>query len=122
MCTDLVQRYDQVEGLTRSCELNLPQLQWGDDVMRIQELIRYGSEYGEGIINHMILPNVDVSAILKPNLDTLSETGRLAVGLFDESRETLQGVTWAKVADTQMRALTKIVRTLPDQQTARPTS
>ncbi len=38
--------YNQVEGLTHSCELNLPHLQWGDDVMRIQELIGYGSEYG----------------------------------------------------------------------------
>ncbi|KAJ0125174.1 3 exoribonuclease family protein [Diaporthe amygdali] len=100
-------------------ELGLPRELWKKDIASVQQLLLYGRQHGENIMDCIIVSsssNDEKSRLLTPDKQGLSETGKMAVDMYRKSTEAINesGSTWGELAKSQAGAFGKIVDDLAD--------
>ncbi|ROV97770.1 hypothetical protein VMCG_07371 [Cytospora schulzeri] len=90
----------------------LPRELWEDEIASVQELLLYGRQHGENIMECIVVPSPSVeekSQLLTPDKEELSMTGKLAVDMYRKSAEGVMkgGPTWGEMARSQAGAFGK---------------
>ncbi|KUI67961.1 hypothetical protein VM1G_03376 [Cytospora mali] len=110
-CHKLIADHDETndkatQGSTRP---DLPHEQWKKDIHMVQELLLYGRQHGENIVECIVIPGSTDEGkghLLTPDREELSETGRIAVDMYRKSAEGVMkgGPTWGEMARSQAGA------------------
>ncbi|ROW04013.1 hypothetical protein VSDG_01123 [Cytospora chrysosperma] len=92
-----------------STKATLPRELWEDEIASVQELLLYGRQHGENIVECIVVPSPsdeEKSHLLTPDKEELSLTGKLAVAMYRKSAEGVMkgGPTWGEVARSQAGA------------------
>ncbi len=78
-------------------------------------MLRFGRQYGEGLLEAAVTPSPDPLAVLRVDMATLTEPGQQAVTLFGASSQSLQKkfepATWGNVAQAQVKAVAALLKT-----------
>lgn len=97
-------------------KLSLPREQWKEDVASVQEVLLYGRQHGENIVDCLVVPSGsdEKSRWLTPDTQGLSETGTMAVKMYRRSTGAMDGSgpTWGELAKSQAGAFGKILDNL----------
>lgn len=83
----------------------------------MQELLLYGRQHGENIVDCLIVPSgsdEEKSRLLTPDMQGLTETGTIAVKMYRRSTGAINGSgpTWGDLAKSQTGAFGKILDNL----------
>ncbi|KUI60639.1 hypothetical protein VP1G_07832 [Cytospora mali] len=110
-CHKLIADHDEAnnkaaQGSTRP---DLPHEQWTKDIHMVQELLLYGRQHGENIVECIVIPGSTDEGkghLLTPDREELSETGRIAVNMYRKSAEGVMkgGPTWGEMVRSQAGA------------------
>lgn len=111
MCHNLVADHDKAskKATQDSTKPILPRALWEDEIASVQELLFYGLQHGENIVECIVVPSPsdeEKSHLLTPDKEELSMTGRLAVDMYRKSAQGVMkgGPTWGEVARSQAGA------------------
>ncbi|POS78457.1 hypothetical protein DHEL01_v203159 [Diaporthe helianthi] len=120
-CRELIAAHDRANSYApkNDTRLSLPREQWEKDITSVQELLLYGRQHGENLVDCLIIPssaNEEKSRLLTPDTKGLSETGNMAVSMFRKSTGTItgNGTTWGELAKSQVGAFGKVLDVLAD--------
>lgn len=113
-CQDLIADHDRADKETTqaSPRPDPPREQWKEDIASVQELLLYGRQHGENVVECIVIPSSDGKEkghLLTPDKEELSETGRMAVDMYEKSAEGVMkgGLTWGEMVRRQARAFGK---------------
>lgn len=113
-CQDLIADHDRADKETTqaSPRPDPPREQWKEDIASVQELLLYGRQHGENIVECIVIPSSDGKEkghLLTPDKEELSETGRMAVDMYEKSAEGVMkgGLTWGEMVRRQAGAFGK---------------
>ncbi|KAK3683795.1 hypothetical protein B0T22DRAFT_261160 [Podospora appendiculata] len=107
----VLKRHQQAEKALRRPELALPQEAWKRDEERMKQLLQYGRQYGESLLESILSPD-DEHATHAPAKASMTDTESLALSLFDEGKKAAAAGLWGRAAHARMEALASVVRTL----------
>lgn len=120
-CRELVAAHERANSKASqdNTKLSLPREQWKDDIASVQELLLYGRQHGENLVDCLIVPsrsNEEKSRLLTPDTQELSETGTMAVNMYRKSTGAINGggPTWGELAKSHAGAFGKILNDLAD--------
>ncbi|KAG6360331.1 hypothetical protein INS49_011388 [Diaporthe citri] len=120
-CRELVAAHERANSKASQdkTKLNLPREQWKEDIASVQELLLYGRQHGENLVDCVIIPsgsNEEKSRLLTPDTKGLSETGTMAVNMYRKSTGAINGSgpTWGELAKSHAGAFGKILEDLAD--------
>lgn len=120
-CRELVAANDRAnaKALQDNTKLSLPREQWREDIASVQELLLYGRQHGENLVDCLIIPsgsNEETSRLLTLDTKGLSETGNLAVNMYRKSTGAINGSgpTWGELAKSHVGAFGRILEDLAD--------
>ncbi|KAL1877037.1 hypothetical protein Daus18300_002647 [Diaporthe australafricana] len=120
-CRDLIAVHGRAKSKASqdNDKLGLPREQWKEDVASVQELLVYGRQHGENIVECIIVPtscNEEKSRLMTPDIQRLSETGKMAVNLYRKSTGSISesGSTWGELAKGQAGGFGRILNDLAD--------
>lgn len=122
-CRELVAAHERAnsEAPQDNTKLSLPREQWKEDVAIVNELLLYGLQHGENLVDCLIIPsrsNEEKSRLLTPDTRGLSETGTMAVNMYRKSTGAINGngngPTWGELAKSHAGAFGKILDDLAD--------
>lgn len=120
-CRELVAAHERANSKRSqsNTKLSLPREQWKEDIASVQELLVYGRQHGENLVDCLIVPssgNEEKSRLLTPDTKGLSETGTMAVSMYRKSTGAINGSgsTWGELAKTQVGAFGKVLDGLAD--------
>ncbi|KAI1124094.1 hypothetical protein F5Y10DRAFT_269424 [Nemania abortiva] len=106
----LLAQFKAVEEQLDADKLELPVARWKQDKQEIKELLDCSGKYGETLIGSVLAPEpVPSSAIDQFNGDEIDERIK---ELFSDSRELLEGETWGRVAENQLKHFSAIASTV----------
>jgi hypothetical protein len=103
---DILSVYDKVGKKCGSRKLEFPTQLWKQDEKDMKDLLENGKNYGNNLIETLIVPAENV------NLPS-TEHGNVGIELFGGSRRSLECETWGQAAHAQVKALTAMLATLP---------
>lgn len=120
-CRDLVAAHGRANSRASQdhTKLGLPREQWKEDITRVQELLLYGRQHGENLVDCLIVPssgNEEKSRLLTPDTEGLSETGTMAVNMYRKSTGAINenGQTWGDLAKSHVGAFGRVLDGLTD--------
>lgn len=120
-CRDLVAAHERANSKASqdNPKLGLPREQWKKDITSVQELLLFGRQHGENLVDCLIVPstgNEEKSRLLTPDTEGLSETGTMAVNMYRKSTSAINGNgrTWGELAKSQVGAFGKVLDGLAD--------
>ncbi|KAI7779695.1 hypothetical protein LA080_000463 [Diaporthe eres] len=120
-CRELVAAHERANSKASqdNTKLSLPREQWKEDIASLQELLLYGRQHGENLVDCLIIPSrsdEEKSRLLTPDTQELSETGTLAVNMYRKSTGAISGSgpTWGELAKSHAGAFGKILDDLAD--------
>jgi len=120
-CRELVATHGRANSKASqdNTKLSLPREQWKEDITSVQELLLYGRQHGENLVDCLIVPssgNEEKSRLLTPDTEGLSETGTMAVNMYRKSTGVINGSgsTWGELAKSQVGAFGKVLDGLAD--------
>lgn len=115
-CHDLIADQDQAnkKATQGGTEPDVPRQQWKKDIASVQELLLYGRQHGENIVDCIVIPGSggeDKGHLLTPDKGELSVTGRMAVDMYSKSAEGVLrgGPTWGDMARSQAGAFGRVL-------------
>lgn len=120
-CRELVAAHRRANSKASqdNTKLSLPREQWKEDIISVQELLLYGRQHGENLVDCLIVPssgNEEKSRLLTPDTQELSETGTMAVNMYRKSSGAINasGLTWGELVKSQVGAFGKVLDGLAD--------
>ncbi|KAI3399164.1 hypothetical protein diail_7533 [Diaporthe ilicicola] len=120
-CRELIAVHGRAnsKGSRDNAKLATPRQQWKEDIASVRELLLYGRQYGEQLLECIIVPSSsdeEKSHLLTPDMHALSETGKMAVSLYHKSTGGIDGggTTWGELAKSQAGTFGKILDDLND--------
>lgn len=120
-CRELVAAHEQAssEASQDNTKLSLPREQWKEDIASVKELLLYGRQHGENLVDCLIVPsssNEEKIRLLTPDTHELSETGTMAVNIYRKSTGAInkRRSTWGDLAKSHTAAFGKILDNLAD--------
>ncbi|KAG8160462.1 hypothetical protein KVR01_009998 [Diaporthe batatas] len=115
-CRELVAAHEQANSHApqNNTRLSLLREQWKEDITSVRELLLYGRQHGENLVDCLIVPSSakeEKSRLLTPDTKGLSETGTMAVSMFRKSTGAINesGTTWGELAKSQVGAFGKVL-------------
>ena len=114
-CRELVSAHERanLKVSQDNTKLSLPREQWKEDIASVQELLLYGRQHGENLVDCLIVPSGsnEKSRLLTPDVQGLSDTGTMAVNMYRKSTGAIngRGQTWGELAKSQAGAFGKIL-------------
>lgn len=83
-----------------------PRELWEGEIASVQEILLYGRQHGENIAECIVVPSPsdeEKNHLLTPDREELSETGKMAVNMYQKSAEGVLkgGSTWGEMARSQ---------------------
>lgn len=113
-CHSLIGDHDNAsEKATQgNAKPSLPRELWDEEIASVQEILLYGRQHGENIVECIVIPspsNEEKSHLLTPDTRELSMTGKLAVDMYCKSAVGVMkgGATWGEMARSQAGAFGK---------------
>ncbi|EGO56566.1 hypothetical protein NEUTE1DRAFT_138685 [Neurospora tetrasperma FGSC 2508] len=117
ICRDILQRHQIAVRDSQQDKPTVPREIWEQDHQKMRQLLDYGKDYGQKLVEGIISPDVkgdDSPTQEKEKEAGLSETETLAIGLFDGSKKKSEETErWGRIAYAQARALAAVVKTVP---------
>lgn len=120
-CRDLVAAHERASSKASqdNTKLSLPREQWKEDIASVKEMLLYGCQHGENLVDCLIVPsssNEEKSRLLTPDTQELSETGTMAVNMYRKSTEAIEKrrSTWGELAKSHAGAFGKVLDDLAD--------
>lgn len=120
-CRELIAVHEQANSKASqdNAKLNLPREQWKEDIANVQEVLLYGRQHGENLVDCLIVPSSgdeEKTRLLTPDTKGLSETGTMAVNMYRKSTGTINssGTTWGERAKSHVGAFGMILDDLAD--------
>ncbi|KAI1765849.1 hypothetical protein GGR53DRAFT_529273 [Hypoxylon sp. FL1150] len=112
----LLKQFREADKQLENHKLKLPTAQWKKDRKDIKELLAFGREYGEKLVENELAPNI----YPPPQPDKYSANGneKKAAELF-KNRKASHKSTWGIVAADQVKKLTALVKTIPPKEPER---
>lgn len=118
-CRDLIAVHGRAKSKAShdNGKLGLPREQWKEDIASVKELLLYGRQHGENIVECIIVPtssNEEKSRLMTPDMQGLSETGKMAVNLYRKSTGSINesGSTWGELAKSQAGGFGRVLNDL----------
>ncbi len=110
-CREILDHYDRtIDSIPPNQHMSRTRARWQQDGEWVEQLIRYGRQYGEGVAQGLVLPHRDPAAALAVDVETLSEPAKVAVGMFQKSGENLRKKTWGNTARAQVNAVSATLK------------
>lgn len=91
-------------------KLELPVARWKQDKQEVREILEYSGRYGETLVGSVLAP--EAAAASPMNQRNAGENEQFVKELFKDSGETLEGETWGRVAEDQLKKFSAIARTV----------
>lgn len=120
-CHELVAAHERSSSKASqdNTKLSLPREQWKEDIASVKELLFYGRQHGENLVDCLIVPSSsheEKSRLLTPDTHELSETGTMAVNMYRKSTGAInkRRSTWGELAKSHTGAFGKILDDLAD--------
>jgi hypothetical protein len=119
-CGELVAAHGQADSKATQdiTKISLPREQWREDITSVQELLLYGRQHGENLVDCLIVPSSskEKNRLLMPDTEELSETGTMAVNMYSKSTGAIngRGQTWGELVRSQVGAFGKVLDGLAD--------
>lgn len=119
-CRELVAVHEQANSRVSqdNTKLSLPRELWKEDIASVQELLVYGRQHGENLVDCLTVPRSsdEKTRLLTPDTKGLSETGTMAVNMYRKSTGVINrsGTTWGERAKSHVGAFGKILDDLAD--------
>lgn len=110
----IMKQFKLVEEQLSADRLETPLARWKQDKQEIKELLDCSGKHGEALLGSLLAP--DPNAIPIVDQPSAYKESRVAEELFRGSREVLQGETWGRVAENQIKQLSAIARTAQEEQ------
>ena len=103
----MIRDFKEMDERLQQHKPEFPLSVWKQDKADTKELLTFGRERGEEIVERLLLPN----DYLTPKADKYS-AGDARLQLFEEANRALEGRTWGIIATEQAVQLSTIVRKL----------
>lgn len=77
---------------------------WAHNREVVQEAVKYGSQFGIGLVGKMVHPSQGAGDLFKASRETQSEAGTMALKMFEGSAARKDDRTWGQAFGGQYRA------------------
>ncbi|KAI1117549.1 hypothetical protein F5Y14DRAFT_353455 [Nemania sp. NC0429] len=106
----LLKQFKLVEEQLSANRLELPMARWQQDKREMTEILDCSGKYGETLVGSILAP--EPAASPKMSQQNLDEDEQFVKELFKDNGATLDGETWGRVAEDQLKQFSVIARTV----------
>lgn len=106
----LLKQFKLVEEQLSANKLELPMARWKQDKQDIGEVLDCSGRYGEGLVGSVLAPEPAASPMVSQR--NAGENEQFVKELFKDSGDTLNGETWGRVAEDQLKQFSAIAKTV----------
>lgn len=105
----LLKQFKLVEEQLSANKLELPIARWKQDKQEITEILDCSGKYGEALVGNVLAPEAAGGPMISQR--NAGESERFVKELFKDSGDTLDGETWGRVAEDQLKQFSAMAKT-----------